>query len=400
MRTLIAELGRRVLRGARAHRDRALPAGDADPGACGVGRGARVPSRAPARGRGGGGEPRRRLDAGAARGPVRLTRATTWSPSRSRARRAPARRSVRAGMKVTRLPDVAPGTARARRHRHLRRRPPRPPGGDPRRRHGAHVRPAPACGHPPRGHAEAGHPVRRQARPDRRARGGGAGGDPVRPRASPSRSARRVRGGRPDRPARRGRGLGRGELPLRPRARGRPGAARARTRVRDARGAARGGGRGDGVVEPHPRAGRRRRGEPGGRVPGRAVPVRGRGRDGDRRGRELGMPTANLVPDDAFVCPGHGVYAAWAHGLPRGGERGRAAHLRDRARAARGGHLIGFEGDLYGETAADRVPRAHARREALRVGGRAGRADAARRRRGPGDRRTGCSCVLLPFRAR
>jgi riboflavin kinase/FMN adenylyltransferase len=35
---------------------------------------------------------------------------------------------------------------------------------------------------------------------------------------------------------------------------------------------------------------------------------------GDRRGRELGMPTANLVPDDRLVCPGHGVYAGWAHG--------------------------------------------------------------------------------------
>src|SRR5215204_3480597 len=37
---------------------------------------------------------------------------------------------------------------------------------------------------------------------------------------------------------------------------------------------------------------------------------------GDRRGRELGMPTANLVPDDAYVCPGHGVYAAWANDYP------------------------------------------------------------------------------------
>src|SRR6185503_18902528 len=34
---------------------------------------------------------------------------------------------------------------------------------------------------------------------------------------------------------------------------------------------------------------------------------------GDRRGRTLGMPTANLVPDDAFICPGHGVYAATAN---------------------------------------------------------------------------------------
>jgi riboflavin kinase/FMN adenylyltransferase len=35
---------------------------------------------------------------------------------------------------------------------------------------------------------------------------------------------------------------------------------------------------------------------------------------GDHRGRELGFPTANLVPDEALVCPGHGVYAARAAG--------------------------------------------------------------------------------------
>jgi len=35
---------------------------------------------------------------------------------------------------------------------------------------------------------------------------------------------------------------------------------------------------------------------------------------GDSRGRELGFPTANIVPDDALVCPGHGVYVARADG--------------------------------------------------------------------------------------
>ena len=34
---------------------------------------------------------------------------------------------------------------------------------------------------------------------------------------------------------------------------------------------------------------------------------------GDKRGRELGMPTANVVPDDRLVAPGHGVYAGWVH---------------------------------------------------------------------------------------
>jgi riboflavin kinase/FMN adenylyltransferase len=41
--------------------------------------------------------------------------------------------------------------------------------------------------------------------------------------------------------------------------------------------------------------------------------MRGEVVPGDRRGRELGFPTANIVPDEAYVCPGHGVYVARAH---------------------------------------------------------------------------------------
>ena len=71
---------------------------------------------------------------------------------------------------------------------------------------------------------------------------------------------------------------------------------------------------------------------------------------GDRRGRELGMPTANIVPDDALVCPGHGVYAAWAHGHPAAVNVG----VRPTFDTGRGllveAYLIGFDGDLYGET--------------------------------------------------
>jgi riboflavin kinase/FMN adenylyltransferase len=71
---------------------------------------------------------------------------------------------------------------------------------------------------------------------------------------------------------------------------------------------------------------------------------------GDRRGRELGMPTANLVPDERYVVPGHGVYAAWAHGYPAAVSVG----VRPTFETGRGllveAHLIGFEGDLYGET--------------------------------------------------
>ncbi|MEA2213697.1 MAG: riboflavin kinase / adenylyltransferase [Solirubrobacteraceae bacterium] len=42
--------------------------------------------------------------------------------------------------------------------------------------------------------------------------------------------------------------------------------------------------------------------------------VRGEVVRGDQRGRTLGFPTANLIPDEALVCPGHGVYAARADG--------------------------------------------------------------------------------------
>jgi riboflavin kinase/FMN adenylyltransferase len=71
---------------------------------------------------------------------------------------------------------------------------------------------------------------------------------------------------------------------------------------------------------------------------------------GDRRGRELGMPTANIVPDDRLVTPGHGVYAAWAHGHPAAVNVG----VRPTFETGRGllveAHLIDFEGDIYGET--------------------------------------------------
>src|SRR5947209_6552710 len=38
--------------------------------------------------------------------------------------------------------------------------------------------------------------------------------------------------------------------------------------------------------------------------------LRGEVVKGDQRGRTLGFPTANLIPDEALVCPGHGIYAA------------------------------------------------------------------------------------------
>jgi riboflavin kinase/FMN adenylyltransferase len=70
---------------------------------------------------------------------------------------------------------------------------------------------------------------------------------------------------------------------------------------------------------------------------------------GDRRGRTLGVPTANVVPDDRLACPGHGVYAAWAHGHPAAVSVG----VRPTFETGRGllveAYLLDFDGDLYGE---------------------------------------------------
>jgi riboflavin kinase/FMN adenylyltransferase len=71
---------------------------------------------------------------------------------------------------------------------------------------------------------------------------------------------------------------------------------------------------------------------------------------GDQRGRELGFPTANIVPDDRFAIPGHGVYAAFANGVPAAVNVG----IRPTFESGRGvlieTYLIDRSEDLYGKT--------------------------------------------------
>jgi riboflavin kinase / FMN adenylyltransferase len=70
---------------------------------------------------------------------------------------------------------------------------------------------------------------------------------------------------------------------------------------------------------------------------------------GDQRGRELGFPTANIVPDDRLAIPGHGVYAAFANGVPAAVNVG----VRPTFESGRGvlieTYLIDYEEDLYGK---------------------------------------------------
>jgi riboflavin kinase/FMN adenylyltransferase len=78
--------------------------------------------------------------------------------------------------------------------------------------------------------------------------------------------------------------------------------------------------------------------------------LRGEVVKGDQRGRELGFPTANVIPDEALVCPGHGIYVARANGdcaavsigvRPTFGT-GRAVLVES--------YILDREIDLYGQT--------------------------------------------------
>jgi riboflavin kinase/FMN adenylyltransferase len=84
---------------------------------------------------------------------------------------------------------------------------------------------------------------------------------------------------------------------------------------------------------------------------GRPFAIDGRVVRGDGRGRTLGVPTANLLPDNEAL-PGEGVYACWAC---LEGEGRFPAVVNIGRRPTFGGdnsvfveaHLLGFEGDAY-----------------------------------------------------
>jgi riboflavin kinase/FMN adenylyltransferase len=85
------------------------------------------------------------------------------------------------------------------------------------------------------------------------------------------------------------------------------------------------------------------------RLLGSPFRIRGEVVPGDQRGRELGFPTANLVPDPKLASPGHGVYAC------RVGEHLAAVNVGVRPTFGADLHplveayVLDFEGDLYGQ---------------------------------------------------
>ena len=120
--------------------------------------------------------------------------------------------------------------------------------------------------------------------------------------------------------------------------------------------------RGDGVGEPVSSTAIRRA-LAGGNVRvaadmlGRPFEARGVVVTGDKRGRLLGFPTANLEVPNRMCLPADGVYAGW-YERPDGAvcpcaiNIGRRPTFYEHAdHSLLEAHLIGFEGDLYGEPA-------------------------------------------------
>jgi riboflavin kinase / FMN adenylyltransferase len=73
---------------------------------------------------------------------------------------------------------------------------------------------------------------------------------------------------------------------------------------------------------------------------------------GDKRGREIGFPTANLMPPERKVIPGNGVYAAFAS--LRGNRHQAAVNVGVRPTFGGGAlvveaYLLDFNDDCYGE---------------------------------------------------
>ncbi|MCA1687096.1 MAG: bifunctional riboflavin kinase/FAD synthetase [Actinobacteria bacterium] len=87
------------------------------------------------------------------------------------------------------------------------------------------------------------------------------------------------------------------------------------------------------------------------RLLGRSYVLRGEVVVGDRRGRSIGFPTANVLPDPAVVVPARGVYA----GFVRVGKDVHAsctnvgvAPTFERGESRVEAYLLDFEGNLYG----------------------------------------------------
>ena len=89
---------------------------------------------------------------------------------------------------------------------------------------------------------------------------------------------------------------------------------------------------------------------------GRRFELEGTVVEGDKRGRQIGFPTANLSIPKEMLLPKDGVYACWYY-RPDGSRHMAAVNIGVRptfqtndSKSILEAHLIGFDGDLYGES--------------------------------------------------
>ena len=89
---------------------------------------------------------------------------------------------------------------------------------------------------------------------------------------------------------------------------------------------------------------------------GRRFELEGTVVEGDKRGRQIGFPTANLSIPEEMLLPRDGVYACWYY-RPDGSRHMAAVNIGLRptfqtndSKSVLEAHLIGFDGDLYGES--------------------------------------------------
>ncbi|MGE0251311.1 MAG: bifunctional riboflavin kinase/FAD synthetase [Dongiaceae bacterium] len=88
---------------------------------------------------------------------------------------------------------------------------------------------------------------------------------------------------------------------------------------------------------------------------GRSWHINGFVRHGDKRGRELGFPTANISLPKAVLRPAYGVYAVWVkiagspQLIPGAANFGRRPTIAGAQPELLEVHLLDFSGDLYGQ---------------------------------------------------
>ena len=72
--------------------------------------------------------------------------------------------------------------------------------------------------------------------------------------------------------------------------------------------------------------------------------------EGDARGRELGMPTANVAPEPGVIVPGVGIYAGTALDRPAAISVGVRPTFEPDGALLVEAYLLDFDGNLYGES--------------------------------------------------